>query len=107
MRRIHHNNKRHIQKLYYQGTPLSFLIQEYGIPSSTLYSWIAKSPKSIAIAAHNDRKFRNWYNLEIATRKKEQQLAFIHRTVIKNMPLSKRMEIIDREYGKERLHEFC
>ena len=83
MRRIHHNNKRHILKLYYQGTPPSFLIQEYGIPSSTLYSWIAKSPKSIAIAAHNDRKFRNWYSLEIATRKKEQQLAFIHRTVIK------------------------
>ena len=107
MRRIHHNNKRHILKLYYQGTPPSFLIQEYGIPSSTLYSWIAKSPKSIAIAAHNDRKFRNWYSLEIATRKKEQQLAFIHRTVIKNMPLSKRMETTDREYGKESLHVLC
>lgn len=107
MRRVIYHNKHHILKLYYQGVPPAFLMREYRIPSSTLYSWIAKTPKSVVVTAADSQEITNWHHKERHYKKIEKELEFIRRTVIKNMPRSEKIAIIDREYGKESLHVQC
>ena len=107
MRKIIYHNKHHILKLYYQGVPPAFLMREYRIPSSTLYSWIAKNPRSVVMTTTNSQEITNWYHRERRYKKTEKKFEFIYRAVIKNMPRSEKIAIIDREYGKESLHVQC
>ena len=107
MRRFIYNNKHRILKLYYQGTPPSVLIHEYRIPSSTLYSWIAKTPKSVVMVSNSNHEIINYYRNKSHCEKIEEELAFLRRTLVKDTPRNAKIAIIDREYGKESLHVQC
>jgi len=105
MKKIHHN-KHKIIKLYYQGVSPSVLCAEYNIPSSTLFYWISKYPKSVAMS--NDRsRFSNWHTAIAHHKKTAAELAFLQRTILKEFSLRDRMAIIDREFGKESIHIQC
>ena len=107
MRRFIYNNKHRILKLYYQGTPPSVLMHEYRIPSSTLYSWIAKTPKSVVMVSNSNHEIINYYRNKSHCEKIEEELAFLRRTLVKDTPRNAKIAIIDREYGKESLHVQC
>ena len=107
MRRFIYNNKHRILKLYYQGTPPSVLMHEYRIPSSTLYSWIAKTPKSVVMVSNSNHEIINYYRNKSHCEKIEKELAFLRRTLVKDTPRNAKIAIIDREYGKESLHVQC
>ena len=55
----------------------------------------------------NSQEITNWYHRERRYKKTEKKFEFIYRAVIKNMPRSEKIAIIDREYGKESLHVQC
>lgn len=85
--------------------PAAKICQEYRIAHSTLYKWINDYPKQVIL----DKTMPRYSTAKLFShaRKLEAELAFLKRTVIKDISLRERMRIIDEEYGKESLHVQC
>ena len=105
MRIRNHNKKFKVLKLYYQGMPATRICREYRIANSTLYKWINDYPRDSLYGSRAASV--NLSKLLNHTKKVEAEVEFLHRTVIKDIPLRDRLAIIDQEYGKESLHVQC
>ena len=105
MRKTIRNKKFKLVKLYYEGTPATKICQEYRVAHSTLYKWINDYPEQAIL--EKSMPHRSITKLFSHTKKMEAELAFLQRTVIKDISLRERMAVIDKEYGKESLHVQC
>lgn len=107
MKRITHNNKQQILKLYYNGVPPCTLIREYRVPSSTLYFWIKQNPKSFVINTRNDSEMMTYHKLVSHCQKIEKELKLVQSEIVNKVPRQERVLIIDKKYGTESLHVLC
>ena len=107
MKIISQNKKFKILKLYYEGMPAATICRDYHIPHSILYKWITDYPWQSFLNIKAKEKPISLPKLLSHSRKLEGELAFLKRTVIKDIPLRERMAIIDEEYGKESIHLQC
>lgn len=105
MRKTIRNKKFKLVKLYYEGTPATKICQEYRVAHSTLYKWINDYSEQAIL--EKSMPHRSITKLFSHTKKMEAELAFLQRTVIKDISLRERMAVIDKEYGKESLHVQC
>ena len=105
MRHIIYNNKQRILKLYHEGISPTFLSKEYHVPQSTLYYWVKKYPQKIG--TQNGASLKRWDKIITHNKKIEAELSFLKRTVVKEFSLRERLNIIDKEYGKESVHVQC
>lgn len=100
MKIISPNKKLKVLKLYYEGMPATAICKEYRIPHSTLYKWIADYPKQSVMNAELRKHPISLSKTLSHNKKLEDEIAFLRRTVVKDIPLKERMAIIDREYPK-------
>lgn len=101
------NKKFKILRLYYEGIPATVLCAEYRIPHSTLYKWITDYPRQSVIDDEMKKGNIGLSRLFSHINKLDSEVAFLQRTVVKEIRLRERMAIIDKEYGKESLHAQC
>lgn len=85
----------------------SAICQEYHIPHSTLYLWIAEYPCEKVMIASSKKRLPTISKMLSHSKKLESEVSFLQRTVVKDLSLRERMAIIDAEYGKESLHVQC
>lgn len=85
----------------------SAICQEYHIPHSTLYLWIAEYPCEKVMIASSKKRLPTISKMLSHSKKLESKVSFLQRTVVKDLSLRERMAIIDAEYGKESLHVQC
>ena len=65
-----------IVKQYINGQAVAHLCAEYGIPRSTIYSWIKRHQK-LSSEAETDISYQDYYNLKRRADKMEEQLEVI------------------------------
>lgn len=97
------NKKLTVLKLYYEGMSATAICKDYRIPHSTLYKWIADYPLQSVMDANARMNLIKIPKMLSHSKKLENEIDFLRRTVVKEIPLRERMAIIDREYGKESL----
>lgn len=107
IRKYSYNKKIKLLKLYYEGMSGSAICQEYHIPHSTLYLWIAEYPCEKVMIASSKKRLPTISKMLSHSKKLESEVSFLQRTVVKDLSLRERMAIIDAEYGKESLHVQC
>ncbi|MBR5620523.1 MAG: IS3 family transposase [Clostridia bacterium] len=106
MQKHTHEEKENAVSLYQNGTPVSQLSAESGIPRSTIYRWIQAS------RAETEKKEKftllQFQRLEQRNAKLERIVAILQHSDCKPTdPLSDRLRTMDELYGQYSVHTLC
>ena len=99
-------DKNRVVSLYMNGTSVSKLTNEIGIPRSTIYCWIKESQNQEV--ASNDFSPMNYYQLQRKYKKLEKIVEILQRVSCKPTdPLSVKLSEMEPLYGQYSVHTLC
>ncbi|HVI39589.1 MAG TPA: IS3 family transposase, partial [Anaerovoracaceae bacterium] len=92
---------------YHGGQSVALLCAEYGIPRSTIYSWISQHRKLKSLN-NAEISYRNYYDLKRKYDKLKEKLEVIKAAECSlSAPLKEKLEALERLYGHYSVYVLC
>ena len=92
---------------YNNGQPAALLCAEYGVPRSTIYSWLQRH-KKLKSSTNTDTSFYDYHNLQRKYNKLEEKLEIIKASECSLIaPLREKLEALEKLYGQYSVHALC
>lgn len=104
---LDNQEKEQIVAQYINGQTVAVLCTEYGIPKSTLYSWIRRY-YPLRLASDSTACYRQYLHLKQHAEKLESQLAIIKTAGCGvAAPLKEKLVALEKLYGQYSVHALC